>query len=159
MQEGKVTKPAIPSGLRHLQFTLPVNPADLPTAQQKGIRIIKVHGRQMPMFYEKKNIKDARRLLKFSMSAFVPKVPFSGPVFLSVKYSFSYPKGTPRIRMTEGAPMVQRPDVDNIQKLVQDVMTECGFWNDDSQIWKLTLVKERVVSDPKIQIAIWQTGE
>ena len=40
-----------------------VNPADLPTAQQKGVRIIKVHGRMMPMFYEKKNVKDAHILL------------------------------------------------------------------------------------------------
>ena len=51
------------AGLRFIQFNLNVNPADLPTAQQKGVRIIKVHGRMMPMFYEKKNVKDAHTLL------------------------------------------------------------------------------------------------
>ena len=55
--------------------------------------------------------------------------------------------------------MVQRPDVDNIQKLLQDVMTEIGLWDDDSQIWKLTLVKRRTVIEPMIKVSIRQTGE
>ena len=38
------------AGLRFIQFNLNVNPAELPTSQQKGVRIIKVRGRLMPMF-------------------------------------------------------------------------------------------------------------
>lgn len=145
------------AGLRFIQFNLNVNPADLPTAQQKGVRIIKVHGRMMPMFYEKKNVKDAHILLKYSMERYKPKEPMHGPVTLSVEYLFPYPKGTPKYRQIEGAPMVQRPDVDNIQKLLQDVMTEMGFWDDDSQIWKLTLIKKRTIIEPMIKVSIWQT--
>ena len=55
--------------------------------------------------------------------------------------------------------MVQRPDVDNIQKLFQDVMTEMGFWDDDSQIWKLTLVKRRTIIEPMIKVSVWQAGD
>ena len=147
------------AGLRFIQFNLNVNPADLPTSQQKGVRIIKVHGRMMPMFYEKKNVKDAHTLLKYSMEKHRPNDPMHGPIALSVEYLFPYPKGTPKCRQIEGAPMVQRPDVDNIQKLFQDVMTEMGFWDDDSQIWKLTLVKRRTVIEPMIKVSVWQTGE
>ena len=68
------------AGLRFIQFNLNVNPAELPTSQQKGVRIIKVHGRMMPMFYEKKNVKDAHTLLKYSMEKHKPNEPMHGPL-------------------------------------------------------------------------------
>ena len=34
-----------------------------------------------------------------------------------------------------------RPDVENFYKECADVMTECGFWSDDSQIVDLRLMK------------------
>lgn len=133
-----------------LSFSIPVNPAELPTAQQKGIRIVKCHGRMMPMFYEKKNVKDAHCLLARELKRHAPPVPIADPVELRVQYNYPFPKGTPKCRMSEATPMVQRPDVDNSQKLVQDVMSEVGFWNDDSQVWALTLVKVRTTLAPSI---------
>ena len=34
-----------------------------------------------------------------------------------------------------------KPDVDNMAKLLIDVMTECGYWHDDGQVSQLLLTK------------------
>lgn len=147
------------AGLRFIQFNLNVNPAELSTAQEKGVRIVKIHGKAIPMFYEKAKAKKGRAMLMSALSKFKPKEPMHGPITLSVEYLFSYPKGTPKCRMLDDAPMVQRPDVDNLQKMFQDVLTKMGFWDDDSQIWKLTLSKKRTVKEPMIKVSIWQTNK
>lgn len=141
------------NGLRIVRFAIDLNPAELPTAQQKGVRIIKVHGKQMPMFFEKPAVKRAHITLVGALGKYAPPTPLDGPIVLRVKYFYPWPKGTPKCKQVV-APMLQRPDVDNVQKLVQDAMTECGFWHDDSQIWKLELEKMRTPFNPQIQFEI-----
>lgn len=36
---------------------------------------------------------------------------------------------------------VTKPDTDNLQKLLKDCMTKCGFWKDDAQVVRETVEK------------------
>lgn len=102
------------------------------TAQQKGMKI--VHGK--PMYYEKKRVTEARELFAWKLKPFAPAEPISGAVRLTVEwffYSKSHKPNTWRIT---------RPDTDNLQKLLKDTMTDCGFWKDDAQVcWETAMKK------------------
>jgi len=100
------------------------------TAQQKG------YSRKTGVFYEKKPVKDARRLYEMALKPHRPAVPFEGP--LRVNVTFLFPTKNKKLW---GYAKATRPDVDNIAKLFLDCMTACGFWHDDSQIASLTLRK------------------
>ena len=108
--------------------------AKLPTvtAQQKGVRV--VHGR--PMFYEKKEVKEARALFSKKLEPYAPAEPISGPVRIICEWYFYSKSHKPNTWRTT------RPDTDNLQKLLKDTMTECGFWNDDSQVCWETVRKK-----------------
>ena len=64
-----------------------------------------------------------------------PERPLEGPVRLVVKWCF------PRGRHGDGEYRAGKPDVDNLQKLLQDCMTAAGFWRDDAQVASLTAEK------------------
>ena len=40
-----------------------------------------------------------------------------------------------------------RPDTDNLQKLLKDCMTRCGFWKDDAQVVR-EIVEKRWSDEP-----------
>ena len=111
---------------------LPIDPPTR-TAQQKGIRIVGGHAQ----FYEKKEVSEAKALLKDALLPFVPDTPIEGPVSLSVTWAFS----TTVRKKIEGVWRTTRPDIDNLFKGLADCMTELGFWDDDSQIVNLSLRK------------------
>jgi Holliday junction resolvase RusA-like endonuclease len=35
----------------------------------------------------------------------------------------------------DGSPMIARPDTDNLDKGLKDIMTELKFWRDDAQVF------------------------
>lgn len=95
------------------------------TAQQKGIRVDEWGHVQ---HYTKAKVRKAHDLLFAELLPYRPAEPWKGPVYLSATYAFKRPKGEKRYYK------VTRPDADNMQKLLKDVMTECGFWVDDAQV-------------------------
>ena len=103
---------------------LKLNP---PTAthQMKQVRV--VQGR--PVFYEPTKVKEARKLLTDHLLPCKPGVPMEGPISLTTQWRF--PKGRSH---KDGEWRVTRPDTDNLQKLLKDCMTACGFWKDDAQV-------------------------
>ena len=103
------------------------------TAQQKGIRIIGGHAQ----FFEKKEVSEAKALLKDALLPYVPDSPIEGPVSLSVTWAFS----TTVKKKIAGEYRTTRPDIDNLFKGLADCMTDLGFWEDDSQIVNLSLRK------------------
>ena len=114
------------------------------TAQQKGVRV--VHGK--PMFYEKNEVKEARRIFAAALLPYAPESPLDGPVRLICEwyfYSKSHKANTWR---------TTRPDTDNLQKLVKDVMTDCGFWLDDSQVCWETVRKKWTRAEPALVIKV-----
>ena len=53
---------------------------------------------------------------------------------------------------------VTRPDSDNAQKILQDVMTQLGFWHDDAQL-AVTMTSKYYSSVPCLTIMISQLPE
>ena len=100
------------------------------TAQEHSVRM--VNGR--PVFFDPPNVKEAKKLLMGHLITNRPDNPIEGAVALSVIWLF--PKGKSH---KNGEWRTTRPDTDNLQKLLKDCMTKCGFWKDDAQV-----VSERV---------------
>ena len=122
------------------------------TAQQKGERVVGgyIH------HYKKKNVAAAEAILRDALLPYVPPEPITDkPILLEVHWLFPFPKsarkhepGVPRCKIT-------RPDTDNLNKMLKDVMTDMGFWKDDALIC-IELIAKYYTDEPGIQIQIQQ---
>ena len=106
-----------------IEFFLPMIPPTV-THQEHKISVIK----GKPKFYEPPELKDARAKLSAHLSAYVPPKKLDGALRLTVKWLF--PKGSHQ----DGEYKITKPDTDNLNKLLKDVMTALGFWQDDAQV-------------------------
>ena len=118
-----------------IRIDLESNPSG--TAQQKGTSV--QHGRVH--HYEKANVRALRQLYHHKIFKFLHEnrihvQRIDGPVRLSVLFNFSIKQ-----KSKWGMPKDTRPDCDNIVKLLQDVLTDLEFWNDDGQIAMLQVCK------------------
>ncbi len=106
------------------EFFVPMIP---PTAthQEKKVRV--ANGK--PVFYEPTEVKAARRKLEARLAKHAPKQKHAGAVYLGVKWCFPI-----QGRHRDGEYRTSKPDTDNLQKLLKDVMTRLGFWKDDAQV-------------------------
>ena len=128
----------------NIDFFIPLDKIPTVTAQQKGVTII--NGR--PHFYTKQEVKAVADFYRFILKTHRPPLPMTGAV--AVVIGFRFPAKKP---YKDGRPKVTRPDVENMLKLIFDVMTELGYWLDDSQIWYYTAYK--VYSDvPGVEFRI-----
>lgn len=112
-----------------------VNPAELSTAQQKGVDF------KRRRVYTKPQVRRSQQLVMAALSGLhlseIEKM--SGPVWLTIR--FVYPLGTKPKRYA-GEPKVTRPDLDNLGKVVIDAIAADGrFFDDDAQIARLSLEK------------------
>ena len=98
-----------------------------PTATAQEHRMQVVNGRVV--VYEPAKLKDARQKLEANLIKHRPEAPFTDGIRLTVKWLF--PKGT---KHKDGEYRITRPDTDNLQKLLKDCMTRCGFWKDDALV-------------------------
>lgn len=114
-----------------IQFFEPMTPPTV-THQEKSISIR--HGR--PVVYEPPELKDARAKLMAYIGKHKPEQPLSGPVLLDVLWLFPITG-----KHQDGEAKTTRPDTDNLQKLLKDVMTDLGFWKDDAQVFSELVVK------------------
>jgi len=109
------------------------------TAQQKGEQIIggRIH------HYKKKNVRQAEAILRDALLPYVPKEPIMDrPIMLRVLWEFPYPKSAKKHQPGYCRNKTTRPDTDNLNKMLKDVMTDMGFWKDDAlisteYIWKV----------------------
>lgn len=125
---------------------LPIDPPTR-TAQQKGVRV--VHGH--PHFYEKKEVSEAKAILKDQLLKFVPDEPIKGAVRIDVTFAFA----TKDKKKLRNEYRTTRPDLDNLFKGLADILSELGFFEDDSQISSLMLRKLWVpVEDAHLSITI-----
>ena len=88
-----------------------------------------------PVFYDPPALESARELRTVMLNRHRPKKPYSGGVRLTVRWMF------PRGRHRDGEYRITRPDTDNLQKLLKDCMTRCGFWKDDALVASETAEK------------------
>ena len=106
-----------------MNFFIPMNPPRV-THQQKQVTI---RGGK-PVFYEPAELKAARAKLNSHLATHAPENPIPGAIRLVTKWLF------PRGRHQDGEWKITKPDTDNLQKLIKDVMTDVGFWKDDAQV-------------------------
>jgi Holliday junction resolvase RusA-like endonuclease len=94
------------------------------THQEKAVKVI--GGK--PVFYEPAELKEARAKLEAYLAKYAPKEKLEGALMLTVKWCF------PCGKYADGEYRITKPDTDNLQKLLKDVMTHLGYWRDDAQV-------------------------
>jgi len=122
-----------------ITFTLDIIPPKT-TAQQK--RAVSLPGKGI-RFFKTKAQEQAENSYMALVYPHRPAKPLQGPVRVYVRFSLPWRKSEPKRNRVDGWKWSDtRPDVDNMAKALLDVMGECGFWGDDSQIASLTLEKQ-----------------
>jgi len=101
-----------------------------------------------PHFYEPAELKEARAALKARLAPYRPDVPYEDGVRLIVKWCFPL-SGNHK----NGEYRTSKPDTDNLQKMLKDVMTDLHFWKDDALVCS-ELVEKFWSSVPGIYIEI-----
>lgn len=83
--------------------------------------------------------RKAKALWKAVLEKHAPEKPIAGPICLCVSVVWPHTK---KNRNAGVLPKTTRPDGDNVLKMVKDVMTECGYWKDDAQVYWETIIRE-----------------
>ena len=104
-----------------MEFFMPMIPPEK-THQEKQVRVVK----GKPIFYEPAELKAVRQKLMAHLGQNVPTLPYNTAVRLVTKWCF------PRGSHSNGEYRITKPDTDNLQKLLKDCMTDCGYWTDDA---------------------------
>ena len=102
------------------EFFMPMIPPTV-TAQEHKVMVKK----GKPIFYDTPEIKNAKNKLTANLIKYKPEQAYFCGVRLTVKGLF--PKG----KHKDGEYRITKPDTDNLQKMLKDCMTLCGFWKDD----------------------------
>lgn len=106
-----------------MEFFIAMNP---PTQTHQEKKVAVVNGK--PKFYDPPELLAARCKLRDYLAKYVPEKMHTRGVRLMVKWCF--PKG----RHKNGEYKTTKPDTDNLQKMLKDVMTELKFWKDDALV-------------------------
>lgn len=106
-----------------LEFFMAMDPPSV-TAQEHKVMVR--NGK--PVFYDPPEVKAARLKLIGHLSKFAPDNELSGPIELVTKWCF------PKDRHKNGEYRITKPDTDNLQKMLKDCMTDCGYWKDDALV-------------------------
>lgn len=108
-------------------------------------------GKPVPKFHPSSAWSEAEAKLRAYLEPHRPAERMSGAVVLDVTWCF--PKG----EHADGEPYVDKPDTDNLQKGLKDIMTKLGWWKDDAQVFSehATKIYSRV---PGIRIDIEEVG-
>jgi Holliday junction resolvase RusA-like endonuclease len=113
-----------------IEVTLQIDPRQLRTAQQKGVRVANIGGRNVVMHYVKPEIQRAHRILVGQLSHLGTRMDDGRSPWL---YEVMYVYGTTDKKLY-GKLKVTRPDGDNITKGLLDAITDARIaWADDAQ--------------------------
>ncbi|NHC20302.1 RusA family crossover junction endodeoxyribonuclease [Bacillus sp. MM2020_4] len=104
---------------------MPMEKVPTVTHQQKQVHV--VNGK--PIFYEPEELKTARAKLMAHLGQHVPEKKYNHSIRLMTKWCFPITG-----KHTDGEYKYTKPDTDNLQKLLKDCMTECGYWKDDALV-------------------------
>lgn len=137
-----------------ISLSIPINPPR--STMQGSTRILKK--RDGTTFIGKptsSNAKKAKKLLKTYLMPYAPIVPLKGALFVSIIYNFEFNKTEKKSNRKKGIiPHNKRPDSDNLMKGLFDVLSECNYWNDDSQVSSLQFEKN-YSANPLLSINIY----
>lgn len=104
------------------EFFVPMIP---PTKTYQQKRIDWTHHR----IYEDKALTAVRQKLCDAVGPHRPAAPYTAGVRLITKWCFPCGKAH-----ADGEYRTSKPDTDNLQKLLKDVMTQNRFWKDDALV-------------------------
>ncbi len=105
------------------EFFMAMNPPTC-THQEKQVAVIK----GKPVFYDPPEVKAARQKLIGHLAKHRPEKRYETGIRLICRWCFS--GGSHR----DGEYRIIKPDTDNLQKMLKDCMTMCGFWKDDALV-------------------------
>ena len=126
------------------EFFIPMAKVPTKTHQQKKVTVVK----GKPVFYEPDELKAVRTKLMAHLSSHVPEKPYTTAIQVVSKWCFLVTG-----KHVNGEYKTSRPDCSNMIKLLEDVMTDLGYWTDDRLI--SSLIVEKFYSDvPGIYISI-----
>lgn len=125
------------------EFFVAMNPPTI-THQQKQVNV--KNGK--PIFYEPQELKSARAKLQAHLAPHVPDEKYTAAVHLIVKWCFPITGAH-----HDGQWKHTKPDTDNLQKLLKDVMTDLKFWTDDALVAS-EVVQKFWAAKPGLYIAI-----
>lgn len=108
----------------HMEFFMAMVP---PTVTAQEHKVTMKNGK--PVFYEPAELKNAKSKLLANLSKHRPYISYNSGIRLTVKWIF--PTGN---KHKNGEWRITKPDTDNLQKLLKDCMTKCGFWEDDALV-------------------------
>lgn len=139
-----------------ITFLIAVNPHDLPTAQQKGVDF------KRKTFYTKPKVKAWERKLTeiFSSRSDAAKGRTTAVLYRTfgvevlINFAFPFPESAPKKDRFEGAPMLKRPDCDNLAKGVIDALTDGGIIPDDNLVGRLKINKFYTLKEPYILVSV-----
>ena len=97
-----------------------------PTCTKQEHKMTMIKGK--PVFYDPPEVKAAKQKLIGYLTKYKPRKRYECGVRLVVKWCF------PRGDHLNGEYRITKPDTDNLQKLLKDCMTACGFWKDDALV-------------------------
>ena len=121
------------------EFFMPMIPPTV-THQEKQVAV----RNDKPVIYEPHKLKDARAKLMSHLAAHRSQQPYEGGIRLTVKWLFCDKSG----RHFDGEYKTDKPDTDNLIKLLKDCMTALRFWKDDAQVASEHNEKFWVVESP-----------
>jgi Holliday junction resolvase RusA-like endonuclease len=104
-------------------------------------------------FYDPPELKAAKAKLEAHLAGHVPEKRYTGPIALSVMWCFDS-----HGRHPDGEWKTTRPDTDNLQKALKDIMTKLGFWTDDALVVR-EVIEKRWANVPGLLIRIEAVGD
>ncbi|WP_305177798.1 RusA family crossover junction endodeoxyribonuclease [Faecalibaculum rodentium] len=126
-----------------IEFTIPGKPPRATGQMRKAVRTARG-----VRFYDPPHVAAARKTLLEGVKVHAPEAPLEGPVKLSCTWAFEAQR-----KKDCGTWKVTRPDTDNMQKLLKDVMTLAGFWKDDAQV-AMETCRKVWTDEPGIAISV-----
>lgn len=106
------------------EFFMPMIPPTK-THQEKKVRVIK----GKPVFYEPAELKMVRAKLTAHLAQHVPEKKYTTAVRLITKWCFQI-----KSNHQDGEYKATKPDTDNLQKMLKDIMTDLKYWTDDALV-------------------------
>lgn len=107
-----------------IEFFMPMIPPTV-TAQEKAVTV--ENGK--PIFYDPPDLVKAKNKLMVNLIPFRPEKPMNGPLRLVVKWCYPITGNH-----FDGEYKYTKPDTDNLNKALKDVMEKLGFFVNDSRV-------------------------
>lgn len=114
-----------------IEFFMPMIPPTT-TAQQHKVSV--KNGK--PLFYDPPDLKAAKNKIKNNLIPYVPDKPFDGALRLVVKWCFPITG-----KHYDGEYKYTKPDTDNLNKSLKDIMEKLGFYVNDARVASETIEK------------------